>query len=79
MIRMLLALILVMASPALLAAEVAAPAATPGCEQDSTATIKPAATVVASSGRGPAAESSVRPRPSRGGPRWQSLLPGMIR
>jgi hypothetical protein len=79
MIRTLLALILAMASPALLAAETPAPAAAPGCEQTSATTTKPAATVVASAGRGPAAESSVRPRQSRGGPRWQSLLPGMIR
>lgn len=80
MIRTLLALTLAMASPALLAAGVtAAPAAAPGCEQVDSAATKPPVDSVASTRGGPTTRSSVRPRTGRGGPRWQSLLPGMIR
>lgn len=83
MYRMLLALSLVLAVPAALAAEpVPTESEAPGCTKAEPAAGKtPANAEGSTTAARPGSPAPVRPRATgtRSGPRWHSLLPGMIR
>lgn len=81
MTRLLLALCLALATTAALADD-AAPAAaeTPVCLKPEAKAGKPADAADGAAATRPGAPAPVRARGAgRGGPRWHSLLPGMIR
>ncbi|HEX4853649.1 hypothetical protein [Arenimonas sp.] len=83
MYRMLLALSLALAAPAAFAAEpVPIESEAPGCTKAKPATGEaPAAAEGSTTAARPGTPAPVRPRAAgtRSGPRWHSLLPGMIR
>ena len=83
MYRMLLALSLALAVPAALAAEpVPVESEAPGCTKAKPASGEPPANADGTTpATRPGSPAPVRPRAAgtRSGPRWHSLLPGMIR
>jgi hypothetical protein len=81
MLRTLLALFLAFSAAGALAAEPPpAEEHAPGCEREQTQASKtPAGADATSPAARPGTPAPVRPRSSRGTPRWHSLLPGMIR
>ncbi|GGA66431.1 hypothetical protein GCM10011521_00690 [Arenimonas soli] len=84
MLRFVLSLSLVFATALVQASEPAPAAAEPGtCAKAAGPAEKPAEATVAEPAATPGATSPVRPRSSgasgRPAPRWNSLLPGMIR
>lgn len=81
MLRTSLALFLAFSASGALAADaVPADAEAPGCEREQVQASKSTAGAdSASPAARPGTPAPVRPRTSRGTPRWHSLLPGMIR